>query len=58
MGRITYHTKTLSIYPFHDSGAYTYAWVFRRDGYGRPVLRSLRIRRIRKYKVGGPVNGR
>jgi len=39
------------IYPFGGEGRYIYAWVFRRDEYGRPVLRSIRLRRYRKDKM-------
>jgi hypothetical protein len=37
--------QEISIYPFHENDRYIYAWVFRRDKRGRPVLHSLRIRR-------------
>lgn len=35
----------VAIYPFHENDRWTYAWVFRRDASGRPVLRSLRLKK-------------
>lgn len=47
MNDIQYKIKH-SIYPFHESDKYIWAWRFRRDFHGRPILHSLRIKRYPK----------
>jgi hypothetical protein len=42
--------QEVSVYPYHTSDKYTWAFVFRRKN-GKPVLRSLRIRRFRQRIV-------
>jgi len=43
--------EKVSIYPFHTSDKYIYAWVFRRDPEGIPILHSLRLKRYPKRDV-------
>ena len=52
MNNIQYKIKH-SIYPFHETDRHIYAWRFRRDFSGRPILRSLRIKRYPKVFKGG-----
>jgi hypothetical protein len=37
--------QKVSVYPFHFSDKYMWAWVFRRDEENRPIIHSIRIRR-------------
>jgi hypothetical protein len=43
--------KTVNIYPFHESRKWVYAWVVRIDEDKRPVLHTLRLKRIRNRRI-------
>lgn len=47
MSPIEYKIKH-SIYPFHETDTHIYAWRVRRDFHGRPILRSIRLKRYPK----------
>jgi hypothetical protein len=43
--------ERVSVYPFHFTNKYIYAWAFRRDPDGIPILHSLRLKRYPKRDV-------
>jgi len=43
--------ERVSVYPFHFTDKYIYAWAFRRDPDGIPILHSLRLKRFPRRGV-------